>query len=327
MAKFPLNFEDLLDFTLQSLGKQCISGADGPTSIRQPSPPKVVNGFNLGLLDTLPQEIQLEVLRLLDLKSLLIFRRVNEHAHAVVHNMTEWRKVAANAFNTITMAQIIRTHDTFTIVDLVRKLEQRVCVDCGKSCMFMDMFRLERVCLGVNGPCESEAGPEYLSRVQQAFHDVDFSDSLLEKIPSFYVAPRSYSISRHIRGFVETKTMVVETREMMCNSETVYAAVVEQDYIENPEAFPRPFPSMLIDTAIHPWQRILRRSLSCVVAPWLTKGSMESEWATFCAACQTQEDDAFEIGYRKNRGSDWCDAGIGELRSRVEHDQHIRSHE
>jgi len=93
MARFPLNFEDLLDFTLQTLGKQCVSGADGAKSIPRPSPPKPVEGRNLGRLDLLPPELQHEVLRILDLRSLLEFRRVNEHAHALVDDLTEWRKV------------------------------------------------------------------------------------------------------------------------------------------------------------------------------------------------------------------------------------------
>lgn len=93
MAKFPLNFDDLLDFTLQTLGKQCISGADGAWSIPQPRPAEPVEVRNLGLLDLLPQELQHQVLKALDLKTLLNFRRTNKHANALVYSMTEWRKV------------------------------------------------------------------------------------------------------------------------------------------------------------------------------------------------------------------------------------------
>lgn len=48
---------------------------------------------DLGMLDKLPMEIKEDILEQIDLESLLVFRRVNKKAMAVVDGMAKWKKV------------------------------------------------------------------------------------------------------------------------------------------------------------------------------------------------------------------------------------------
>lgn len=241
------------------------------------------------------------------------------------HDADLWLQVARNAFNTIIMAANIQTDDTFTIVDLVQTLEKRTCVDCGRPCMFMDMFRLERVCLSVNGVCDKYAAPQWVETYERILPAICHLPGTSIRVPSFRVIPRTYRISRHMGGFIESKSTTWETPEFFCDPEDVYAAVLKRNHIRNPDTLPPAF-DVFIERQ-DPWRSILRRSLSCVLTPWLRKGSLESEWATFCPTCQTEEDDAFKKAQHEwRKGVRWEDAGVGELRSRIDHDEHIKIH-
>jgi hypothetical protein len=49
---------------------------------------------SLGLLSCLPVELQQEIIRQLDVKSLIEFRRVSKRAMDLVANLPEWEKVS-----------------------------------------------------------------------------------------------------------------------------------------------------------------------------------------------------------------------------------------
>jgi hypothetical protein len=59
---------------------------------------------------------------------------------------------------------------TFTIIDLVATLQKRDCVDGGKACMFVDMFRLKRVCLSVDGVCDKSTNVIKLGPLAEDLH-------------------------------------------------------------------------------------------------------------------------------------------------------------
>lgn len=48
-----------------------------------------------GIFDKLPEEIKEKVLENIDVQSLLVFRRVNKEAMAVVNGTVKWRKVSS----------------------------------------------------------------------------------------------------------------------------------------------------------------------------------------------------------------------------------------
>lgn len=64
---------------------------------------------DLGAIDKLPMELKHQVLKDIDVESLLVFRRVNKEARAVVDGMLEWQKVRPLAYivprNNVVLAQ------------------------------------------------------------------------------------------------------------------------------------------------------------------------------------------------------------------------------
>jgi len=184
--------------------------------------------------------------------------------------------------------------------------------------MFLDMCRLERVCLSVNGICDSKSAPVGLESLQESFPDIEFTPSLLAMIPSFSIIPKTYSIARHAEVWgghdhftyvPDSRTYIIESRKPLYDMDAAYTIIMEQDKKKDLKAPLRANPAL--KDRRRPWQRILERSASCVIAPWLKKNSMVSEWATFCSACQQEEDRATSTKQGPNLTGNWDDAGIG----------------
>ncbi|KAH7076211.1 hypothetical protein FB567DRAFT_608911 [Paraphoma chrysanthemicola] len=134
---------------------------------------------DLGALKVLPTEICCQILEYTDVKSLLVFRRVNQRAMATVDEMPAFKKVMTYARDTVRLAIYIHTAQTFTIGQLYDKLCQQKCDSgCGKHAPYLDVFKMTRQCLRVGGECGVSEGPVNQTRLANSFwKPLDRTDS------------------------------------------------------------------------------------------------------------------------------------------------------
>jgi hypothetical protein len=90
---------------------------------------------HIGMFGRLPLEIQHKVLSHVDIYTLLTFRRVNQSAMAAVNSMLDYKKVMAEAADSIRMTVAIKTADRFTMTQLLAVLCQKYCTEdnCGQA--------------------------------------------------------------------------------------------------------------------------------------------------------------------------------------------------
>ncbi|KAF2821558.1 hypothetical protein CC86DRAFT_470746 [Ophiobolus disseminans] len=111
---------------------------------------QVISGNNLGptpdlgTISILPIELQLGILNMLDVKSLLVVRRVNQRAMNTVSSMIEWKKIMAPAPNALRIAIGLRIHHTFTLKNLLDAISRSCCYNCGSETSALDMTNLQR---------------------------------------------------------------------------------------------------------------------------------------------------------------------------------------
>jgi hypothetical protein len=221
-------------------------------------------------------------------------------------------QVVRNAPDTIRMAVGIRTSHTFAIVDLVRVLEQQVCADCGKRCLFIDMSRIQRVCLGVDGCCDKTITPLSLADIQAHIPEMDLSDDDLVSVPSYSRIPGLYSQTRFEQLKPRTEAEEVVTRSMRYDLPAACKLMRETNKRGGSSC---PYENVRWPgiSYIYP----LAKSMSCVLAPWLASNSVDHGWSASCQICTDTQMAMYTT---------WDKAGVGELRTRTEHDEHMKTH-
>jgi hypothetical protein len=113
-----------------------------------PGPPTFDGAPTIGAFARLPAELQLDVIEMLDFKSLLAFRRVNKEAANLVEGMSAWKLVSVESFN-------FSNHHLRTLVDAAGFFDifQRVMPDC-KVNSFHRFWRVPRM----HSACPSASG-------------------------------------------------------------------------------------------------------------------------------------------------------------------------
>jgi len=175
-------------------------------------------------------------------------------------------KVLTNAPQTIVMARRIKTLHIFTTTNLLATLQKRNCVECGEPCMFVDMFRLTRVCLSVDGLCDKVPISISLGHLNRIYPNANLSKSFFEGVPSFRVIEGTYRSSRWVRNRMSTKEVMMPNR-LRYGSEAAYARIVQKELSKNPDAV---VPNHLSNVPIRGRRAARTRvynSSPCVVAP------------------------------------------------------------
>lgn len=100
-------------------------------------------------LDQLPLEIACEVLRFLDVGSILDFRQVSRSSHRLVSTLPEYQAVTKHATNLILALSEMRLAFNFTLVDIQRVLATKNCSvrQCDQFGRFVFLPTLQRCCL------------------------------------------------------------------------------------------------------------------------------------------------------------------------------------
>lgn len=92
---------------------------------------------DLGTLGRLPLELLIEILRHLDLKSFLQYRRVNSHAWRSVNTIPEYRLTATHAINVLRAICGLGVARHFSILQVFNALVSRGCDLCRDSGAFL----------------------------------------------------------------------------------------------------------------------------------------------------------------------------------------------
>jgi len=236
----------------------------------------------LGSLCALPTELRHLVFSFLDIRSLLVFRRVSKLAMSLVNAMTEYHKVVTNTPDALRMAIAIRVHHQYTISELFDALCTRKCADCGTLTQYLDVFRLRRVCLSLNGFCQGLRPSVQVSAehrrfrilrpiMEQIYGNVD---AALDRLPTFTPIPGRYSAERRFGhggvGFHDNLTT-----SFLCF---------------DPNGVPQFEAALSVHTATTfrttaELNGIMRKSMSLVIAPWLDSKNMGSASGVQCSIC------------------------------------------
>ncbi|KNG46407.1 f-box cyclin-like protein [Stemphylium lycopersici] len=242
---------------------------------------------SLGNLDALPTELKQHVVSFLDIKSLLTIRRVSKPAMSLVNSVLEYQKVVTNAPMTLRMAIAIGTHDKYTIYDLFNALCEQKCADCGALAHYICLFTCRRVCLNQNGACSGKLAPWKLT--SDADGDwvfpghCDGGPSIAvqvdSKTPVFTPVPGHYALVRPApNGAAMCTVLRVYPGDVWVDMECVPDGkrIVAENMSEEERAV----------------NRVLGKSISVVVAPWLSRTSMDSMYGSLCKFCKEQNDKA-----------------------------------
>jgi hypothetical protein len=136
-----------------------------------------------------------------------------------------------------------------------------------------------------------------------------------------------YRTSRWVRNRISTEEVIIPNR-VQYDSEAAYALIVQTELFKDPDAVVLNHLLNVPTRGKRAARTRIYKSFPCVIAPWLKKCSMDSEWAMFCQTSQIKELDACMEAYGSLRGygRDWDKAEVETLRTRSEHEEHIKTH-
>ncbi|KAF2027949.1 hypothetical protein EK21DRAFT_91046 [Setomelanomma holmii] len=252
--------------------------------------PWLIPKASLGALETLLTELCCQVLRAVDVQSLLVFRRVNEKVMATIKEMPEFKKTMSCAPNAVRMAIGARTVHTFTIQQLYVKLCQ-VTYDlgCGKPAPYLDVFKLRRTCLWIGGSCDNFPGPKDIVDVLLMFtgpgeDDYDSDEGDDEEL---HVA-RSLQVSALLSASALPSFVLPSLRRHLRSTRQDHLRTTYYDVGEASEALARngyAKPQSFIFEGLDESCKI-----SAVFAPWTNDRSLDAIHGEFCAQCLEMEE-------------------------------------
>ncbi|KAH6625715.1 hypothetical protein C7974DRAFT_206202 [Boeremia exigua] len=114
----------------------------------------------------LPTEMKFEIIRHLDIKSLLAFRALGTAARELVDSLPEWKKIMqrTQTSNAIRLAVILGSAERITLPQLFAKICQTTCDTCGKLAPYLDVYNLARHCFDLGGECKYEPTPSSIEQ-------------------------------------------------------------------------------------------------------------------------------------------------------------------
>ncbi|KAF2027954.1 hypothetical protein EK21DRAFT_114303 [Setomelanomma holmii] len=237
-----------------------------------------LSGVRLGTLNILPAEPQHLVLSHVDIATLFTFRQVNQSAMRLVNTMTNYKKAVLSAPSALRMAIAIGVHHNYTISVLFRALCDRHCADCGKLTHFLDVVTLRRICLSLNGRCDSRLPPVNTAKeLPASLPSIDDTKltSLYETCTKFTPIPGRYTMQRKFRRCETRVTELIPRHSVFFDSNGVPEF---KTALLNASAIP---PQWGLSDGL-PLKNVLLKSMTAVLAPWLKKASMKAEMGVWC---------------------------------------------
>jgi hypothetical protein len=249
--------------------------------------------LSLGTLLFLPLEIRQHVLSFLDIKSLLTMRRVSYACMKLVNYSLPHQKVLMFAPNALRMAIALGMHDKYTMSDLFAALCERTCFDCGTTTNYICLWTCRRICLSQNGCCKPSTrlwklGPD------QCVHfwsddGTEYREAKVVDKDAFRIKPVSgvYSLVRPIgAGGALVKRLSVTPGDEFVDLDRIYKDNFGEDLsLENT--------CMSVCAEI-----VLHRSVTVVVAPWLSKLDSAVTCSLQCPLCLCGMDEGDMYGIR-----------------------------
>jgi hypothetical protein len=247
---------------------------------------------SIGAINALPNETKDHMLASLDIESLLTFRRVSKTSVNLVDSQLEYQRIITNAPNALRMAVAIGVHHTYTISNLIDAFCSRTCADCGTRTHYVCLFTCRRICPSQNSWCpgrlhchlQTDAEDRYLEVRSQ---DVDHALTIEPKAscPNFTPVPDAYTMYR--------STMVGE----MSYCTYVQPGDIYIDASADPEAKIKLAEHMRTDDTNIGYS-ILHKSMSVVVAPWLSVGDMGRQYGMRCDICRMEDEKGLDTCFR-----------------------------
>ncbi|EMD93061.1 hypothetical protein COCC4DRAFT_61163 [Bipolaris maydis ATCC 48331] len=236
----------------------------------------------LGTLHAFPAELQQRTVSYLDIKSFLEFRRVSKLAMHLVNSLLEYQKIMTHAPTALRMAIAIKTHHRYTISDLFAALCQRHCEDCGTLAHYVCLFTCRRICLsqekyceGSLAPCLVRSDPTGVYGITRGVlgHVIMVTD-IPDNVPRFWPVPGFYMHTRIAGEGGKSKYHLIRNGD----------SYVDMNYIlPGWKLDIDPFLGEKIET-----EMVLKKSISAVVAPRLSKMSWGAEYGMHCPICNAK---------------------------------------
>jgi hypothetical protein len=143
---------------------------------------------DLGMLDTLPSEILLEILEFLDFRSLSRFCCVSLKANNVVKSLLAYSEVMAHAAGPLSVLATIRLLPYHSCFSLHRALRSGRCASCSEYGGFLFLFTCERAC----SRCLSRNLAFHVTKKTSASFYFGFDDQQVDALPTLHSLPGLY---------------------------------------------------------------------------------------------------------------------------------------
>ncbi|EMD63863.1 hypothetical protein COCSADRAFT_172107 [Bipolaris sorokiniana ND90Pr] len=237
----------------------------------------------LGILYTFPIELQQRIVSHLDVKSLLVFRRVSKPAMSLVNSLLEYKKIMIHAPMALRMAIAIKTHHRFTISDLFAALCQRHCEDCGILAHYICLFTCRRICLSQEKYCEGSLAP--CVTIPSSGGDYIITCGLFEYNSMIFRIPNNAPRFSPVPGFhmnARIAGKVDHFNKIDINSRDSY---VDMNYVV--PGLKKYLPESL--RVVTEEKMVMMKSVSAVVAPWMSKRSLDAEYGMQCQTCMAEQ--------------------------------------
>lgn len=154
-----------------------------------PAAPCQLPTTNAGVLDRLPLEIVHEILFELDLRTLVVLRRVNRRGRELVGSLPQWNAISKHARNALRGILALETGGWITCRHLYEKLCTSACEYCGDFGGYLYLITCRRVCF----LCLSEDERYFPPSLTRACSKFGLKPATIKTLPRIKVLPGTYS--------------------------------------------------------------------------------------------------------------------------------------
>lgn len=152
--------------------------------------------YDLGTLDKLPLELIGEILKTLDLRTLMDLRYANRRATEIINSIPQYKAIRKHAPNALRGILAIQTGRYITLEHLYEKLCTPECEVCGVAGSFLYLLTCKRACFF----CFRKRS-EFLPLQQtQAIKSFGIDRKFLKTLPCMRSVPGTYSIRMAKKG-------------------------------------------------------------------------------------------------------------------------------
>lgn len=259
--------------------------------------------YNLGVLETLPTELLLDILEMLPVVDLMKFQLLNRTAKDLADSIPKYRAVFQNAPDTIRGILASKPSIHITISSMYDKLVQRTCDWCGKLAQHIWLPTFSRTCVSVKCnrfSCPSCTDLDHYQWYRWMLNPSDVGEFYmmtpedLQLIPTFRIPTTMATLTKLDVEVINRTTLKrrydLQTASRICLDRHGVCSIGCKRKYKDPkfQQMEAEWRKTHFHTPFRPFGETLVISrLSTVAAPWLKRddGEVSSEWGVLCIFC------------------------------------------